>query len=99
MIPTEYFDRPDMPAKNSPVGKLMRKIHARFPHPDLETIRAEAREALLGVGGAKRVQVAYQRWVRGCLASSTTTNQGIGPINCPVGMVASEPRRDSLQPR
>jgi hypothetical protein len=63
MIPTSYFDHFDAPAKNSPVGKLMRKIHAELPHLDLETVRAEAREALLGVGGATRVQDAYKRWL------------------------------------
>jgi hypothetical protein len=43
MIPAGYFERHDTPAKNSPVGKLMRKIYSRFPHLDLETIRTEAR--------------------------------------------------------
>jgi len=49
MIPGDYFDHLDTPAKNSPLGKLMRKIHAEFPHLDLETIREESRAALYGV--------------------------------------------------
>jgi hypothetical protein len=64
MIPAAYFDRPDTPSKHSPVGKLMRKIHARFPHADLETIREESREALYGVGGENRVSIAFNRLLR-----------------------------------
>lgn len=59
-----YFNRRETPAKNSPVGKLMRKIHSRFPHIDLETVRIEARDALLGVAGANRVRVAFHRWLK-----------------------------------
>jgi len=72
MIPAGYFDRLDTPTKNSPVGKLMQKIHSRFPHLDLETIRAEAREALLGIGGSTRVQDAYKRWLNTRSGASTT---------------------------
>jgi hypothetical protein len=64
MIPAAYFDRPDAPAKNSPVGKLMRKIHAAFPHLDLETIREEARTSLYGVGGKNRIAIAFNRLLR-----------------------------------
>jgi hypothetical protein len=42
MIAGGYFDRLDTPAKDSPVGKLMRKIHAGFPDLDVETIRQES---------------------------------------------------------
>jgi hypothetical protein len=62
--PTDYFDRPDTPAKNSPVGRLTRKIHAGFPHMDLETIREEARASLYGVGGENRVSIAFNRFLR-----------------------------------
>jgi hypothetical protein len=73
MIPADYFDRPDVPAKNSPVGKLLRKMHAEFPELELETSRIEAREALLGMGGATRIQKAYQRWLKGRSIASATT--------------------------
>ncbi len=41
----------------------MQKIHAEFPSLDFETIRSEAREVLLGFGGAHRIQDAYRRWL------------------------------------
>lgn len=69
----EFFDQPDAPAEGSPVGTLMQKIHAEFPDLDLETIRAEAREALLGVGGAHRIAHAYQRWLSKHRSSARTT--------------------------
>jgi hypothetical protein len=31
VIPANYFDRPDTPAKNSPVGTLMQKIDTECP--------------------------------------------------------------------
>jgi len=64
MIPADYFDRLDTSAKNSPVGKLMRKIQAAFPHLDLETMREESRASLHGVGGENRVSIAFNRFLR-----------------------------------
>jgi len=43
------------------VGKLMRKIHAEFPHLDLETIREASRASLYGVGGENRISIAFNR--------------------------------------
>jgi hypothetical protein len=64
MIPADYFDHPDTPTKNSPVGKLMRKIHAGFPHLELETIRKGSRASLHGVGGKNRIATAFSRALR-----------------------------------
>ncbi|HXW63067.1 MAG TPA: hypothetical protein VEJ45_10740 [Candidatus Acidoferrales bacterium] len=92
MIPADYFDRPDTPAKNSPVGKLMQKIHSRFPHLDLETIRIEAREALLGIGGATRIQDAYKRWLITRSGASMTRKARLalaGRANTPRGADSS----------
>jgi hypothetical protein len=63
-IPADYFDRFDAPAKNSPVGKLMRAIHAAFPHLDLEAVRGESRVSLYGVGGENRISIAFNRVLR-----------------------------------
>jgi hypothetical protein len=63
-IPADYFDRLDTPAKDSPVGKLMRKIRSAFPHLDLETIRLESRASLYGVGSENRVSIAFNRFQR-----------------------------------
>jgi len=65
MIPAGYFDRPDTPSKNSPVGKLMRKINAAFPSLDLETVRYESKTSLYGVGGENRSSIAFNRILRG----------------------------------
>jgi hypothetical protein len=43
VIPADYFDRLDTLSKSSPVGKLKRKIQARFRNLDLEMIREESR--------------------------------------------------------
>ena len=64
MIPADYFDRVDTPAKNSPVGKLIRKTHAGFPHLDLETVREESRAALYGVGGENRISITFNHVLR-----------------------------------
>lgn len=64
MIPSDYFNRPYAPAKNSPVGKLIRKMHAEFPHLELATSRIEAGETLRGIGGAARIRDAYKRWLQ-----------------------------------
>jgi len=64
VIPSAYFERSDTPAENSPVGKLMQKIHAAFPDMDLQVIRAEAPESLCGVGGVNRIQVAFNLFLR-----------------------------------
>jgi hypothetical protein len=72
MIHADYFDRPETPTGDSPIGKLMQKIHSDFPHLDLETIRAEARKALLGIGGSTRVQDAYKRCLNTCSGASIT---------------------------
>ena len=65
MIPAGYFDRPDTPAKNSPVGKLMRKLRAAFPHLDLETVRYESKTSLYGAGGENRISIAFNRALQG----------------------------------
>ena len=65
MIPADYFDRPDTPASSSPVGKLMRKIHAAFPSLGLEAIREESCASLYGVGGENRISIAFNRALQG----------------------------------
>ena len=33
MIPKDYFERPDSPMRNSPIGRIMRQLE--FLHPDM----------------------------------------------------------------
>jgi hypothetical protein len=59
----KWFERTDSPSKGSLVGKLMAKVLENHSLTcDFETLRIECREILLGIGGAQRIQKAYNRW-------------------------------------
>lgn len=53
-----YFARRETPSANSSVGKIL----AFAPDRDLEVVRREAGESLLGMGGSDRLQKALNRW-------------------------------------
>jgi hypothetical protein len=57
----EYFNLPDTPMRNSPVGKLMVRILEEFPDLDLEFARTASRIALNGTGGGNRIDEALQK--------------------------------------
>ena len=42
----EYFDRPDTPAANSPVGNLIPRVIEKYPELNFEQARAMARDLL-----------------------------------------------------
>lgn len=59
----DYFKLPDSPSKGSPVGKLMTRILAEFPWMTRQECRMRCRDALLGVGGPTRLNLAYRRLI------------------------------------
>jgi hypothetical protein len=77
MTPSAYFSRSDTPASDSPVATLMRKILNIYPLMDLERCRREAAEALNGIGGTSRVQIAFRSWKRIDAARQCARNSAI----------------------
>jgi len=56
-----YFERPNTPMGNSPVGKVMKILALEYPDEELEHIHELARAALDGIGGEHRVQDTLRR--------------------------------------
>ena len=48
----EYFDRPDTPAKGSPIGNLIPRVLEKYPELNFEQARAKAHDLL--ANAAKR---------------------------------------------
>jgi hypothetical protein len=59
-----YFDRPDAPAKGSPVGKLIVRMLEKCPEMSFEQARTEAASLLEGKGGTSRIRHGFAEWKR-----------------------------------
>lgn len=55
MIPRDYFQRPDTPSLNSPVGRIMRDLAYLYPHIPAEELR-ELANTRIHSGGPQKVK-------------------------------------------
>src|SRR5215472_74083 len=58
----------------------------------------EAREALVGIGGATRIQDAYKRWLKACSGVSTTRKARFSSAGKAAPPARSKERRCPRQP-
>jgi hypothetical protein len=54
----EYFEQPDTPGENSPIGVLMVRVLEKNPGMSFEQARQEAHNLLTQAAGRKRYQVS-----------------------------------------
>ena len=53
MIPTDYFEGHDTPAKNSPIARIMRELDVIYPESPAEELRAVANKRIHSGGPGK----------------------------------------------